>query len=387
MFGARWRLFRLLGIPVSLDLSWLIILALLTLTLAELFPQLMRQYYPEAVVSYPPGAYWGMAVVTAVLFFACILLHEFGHALVARHQGMPIRGITLFLFGGVAEIGEEPTSAGREFLMAVAGPVVSLILAGLFALLAWIGRQSAWPPIVVIMLGYLASINLLILVFNLVPAFPLDGGRVLRSILWGATGSLTRATRWASLAGQVFAWLLIAWGVVQFFSGNWIGGVWLGLIGMFLNSAAQSGYQQVMIRQALRGESVQRFMNPNPIVVPPSLDLRTWIEDYVYHYHRKTFPVGSSDHIEGVIDASLLTQLPRSEWPLHTVGEVMTRDWQTRSISPDTDAMDAFAKMTRTGASRLLVTEDGRLVGILSLKDLLRFLNLKLEFEGEKGIS
>jgi Zn-dependent protease/CBS domain-containing protein len=383
MFGARWRLFRLLGIPVSLNLSWLIILALMTLTLAELFPQLLRQYYPEAVASYPPAAYWGMAAITAVLFFGCILLHEFGHALVARRQGMPIRGITLFLFGGVAEIGEEPTSPGREFLMAVAGPTVSLVLAGVFALLTWIGRQTGWPPIAVIVLGYLGSINLMILAFNLVPAFPLDGGRMLRSILWGATRNLPRATKWASLAGQVFAWLLIAWGIVQFFAGNWIGGIWLGLIGLFLNSAAQSGYQQVLMRQALRGEPVRRFMNPNPIVIPPSLDLRSWIEDYVYHYQRKTFPVASNGHLEGVIEARVLAEFPRSDWPQHTVGEVMTREWRARSIAPDDDAMDAFAKMTRTGTSRLLVTQGDQLVGIVSLKDLLRFLNLKLQFEGE----
>ncbi len=387
MFGTRWQLFRLFGIPVSLDLSWLIILALLTLTLAGLFPTLMQQFYPEVAARQAPGFYWGVALLTAVLFFVCILLHEFGHALVARQQGLPIRGITLFLFGGVAEIREEPVSARTEFLMAIAGPLVSAGLVGLFALLTWVGHEAGWTPIVVIMLGYLAFINLLILAFNLVPAFPLDGGRVLRSILWGATGNLRHATFWASLAGRAFAWLLIAWGIVQFFAGNWVGGIWLGLIGLFLNQAAQTGYQQVLMRQALLGETVRRFMNPQPIVVSPALDLRTWVEDYVYQHQRKMFPVTSNGHLDGVIDTRTLADIPRTDWPQHTVGEVMAKDLDARSIRPDADALEALAMMNRTGQSRLLVTEGDHLVGIITLKDLLRFLNLKLELEGEGEIT
>lgn len=385
MFGMRWRLFRLLGIPVSLDLSWLIILALLTLTLAGLFPSLMQQYYPAEADGYSRADYWLMALATAVVFFVCILLHEFGHALVARQQGMPIRGITLFLFGGVAEIGEEPVTAGKEFLMAIAGPLVTLVLSAIFAVLAWYGYGNGWPPLVVLMFGYLGVINVLILVFNLVPAFPLDGGRVLRSILWAASGSLRWATRWASIAGQAFAWMLIAWGVFQFFDGNWVGGIWLGLIGMFLNSAAQGGYQQVLMRQALRGEPVRRFMNPQPLVVPPELDLRGFVEDYVYRYHRKMFPVTSDGRLEGVIVTQSLGSVPRAEWQLHTVGELMDRDIAAHSIRPDADALEAFSKMNHTGASRLLVIDGEHLVGIISLKDLLKFLSLKLELEGEEA--
>jgi len=387
MFGTRWQLFRLFGIPVFLDFSWLIILALLTMTLAGLFPVLVQQYYPQIAAAQSPYLYWAVGLLTAVLFFGCVLLHEFGHALVARQQGMHIRGITLFLFGGVAEIGDEPRTAGNEFLMAIAGPAVTVVLAIASAALAGIGYANGWPPIVVIMFGYLASINVLILAFNLVPAFPLDGGRVLRSILWGATGNLRQATYWASLAGRAFAWFLIIWGLLQLFGGNWIGGIWLGLIGLFLNNAAQTGYQQVLIRQALRGEPVRRFMNPQPIVVPPWLDLRTWVEDYVYQHQRKTFPVASNGHLEGVIETAALAEIPRAEWPQHTVGELMKRDFASRSIRPETDAVEALSRMSRTGASRLLVTEGDRLIGILSLKDLLRFLNLKLELEGEAELA
>src|SRR6185312_10522399 len=204
MFWKRWRLFRLCGIPVALDASWLIILALLTFSIASLFPTLMRQYFGEAAPDLPPSAYWLMGLIAAVAFFGCILLHELGHALVGRARGMPIRGITLFLFGGVAELEEEPPSAGTEFLMAIAGPVVSVLLGIGFALLTGIGAYAGWPPPVLMVLGYLAAINLLVLAFNLIPAFPLDGGRVLRSILWATTGDLRRATLWASRAGQAF---------------------------------------------------------------------------------------------------------------------------------------------------------------------------------------
>jgi Zn-dependent protease/CBS domain-containing protein len=385
MFGRRWQLFRLYGIPISVDASWLVILALVTLSMATMFPHLMEQYFGEQAPPLGQAAYWVMGLVAALTFFACILLHELGHATVARARGMDIRGITLFLFGGVAEIGEEPPSAWTEFLMAIAGPAVSLVLGVGFGVLAEVGYAGGWPPAVVLVLGYLGLVNLTVLVFNLIPAFPLDGGRVLRSILWGATGDLRRATYWASLAGQAFAWILIAWGVVRFFRGDWPGGVWLGLIGLFLNRAAQSGYQQVLVRQAFQGEGLRRFMNPHPIAVPPSLDLRTWVEDYVYRYHRKLFPVASDGRLEGVITTQALAQVPRAEWERHTVGEVMQRDLGAFTISPDADALDALTRMQRTGSSRLLVTEGDHLVGIVSLKDLLRFLNLKLELESARA--
>jgi Zn-dependent protease/CBS domain-containing protein len=385
MFGKRWQLFTLLGIPVSVDVSWLVILALLTLSFAEGFPLILNQYFPGETRPLSPGAYWIMGLVTALAFFACIVLHEFGHALVARSRGMRIKGITLFLFGGVSELGEEPTSAGTEFLMAVAGPLVSAVLAVLFWVVALVAYHAGWPHPVVIVVGYLAMINAVVLIFNMVPAFPLDGGRVLRSILWGATGNVRWATRWASYAGQAFAWVLIGFGFLQFFAHDWVGGMWSGLIGLFLNGAAKSGYQQVLIRQALQGEPVRRFMNSSPIVVSPSLDLNHWVEDFVYRYHHRAFPVASNGRLEGVVTTQALSQIPRGDWPGHTVGEVMANDLQAVTIAPDADALEAFRKMQRTGSSRLFVTDGDRLLGIVTLKDLLRFLDLKLELEGPQS--
>jgi Zn-dependent protease/CBS domain-containing protein len=386
MFGTRWRLFRLLGIPISLDASWLIIIALLTLSLAGGFPRLLEEYFPGTAQGVPEFEYWLMGLITALAFFGCILLHELGHAVVARARGMPIRGITLFLFGGVAELGSEPLTPGTEFLMAIAGPLVSVVLAVIFGLVASVGLASDWPHPIVIVLGYLAVINGLVVLFNLLPAFPLDGGRVLRSLLWWATGSLRSATYWASLSGQGLAWFLIASGIFQFFAGNWLGGIWTGLIGLFLNSAAQSSYQQVLIRQALQGERVSRFMNPDPIVVGPALDLRHWVDDFVYRHHHRAFPVVTEGRLQGLITTQALSNIPRESWGKHTVGELMETDLDDMAIGPDVDAMEALERMQRIGASRLLVIDGARLLGLVSLKDLLRFLNLKLEVEGaDKG--
>ncbi len=371
MFTARFRLFTVRGIPISIDLSWLLIVALLTMTLASM--------YEQAIPDLATGSYWLLGLATAVAFFVCIVLHELGHALTAKRLGIPLRGITLFLFGGVSEMEGEPRSARDEFLMAIAGPAVSLVLAVLFYVLAAVGFNAGWALATIAFLGYLAWINIAVLIFNMVPAFPLDGGRVLRSALWAGTGNLRRATWWASLLGQGFAWLLIFGGVLMFFSRDWFGGLWLVLIGIFLNNAANASYQQVVIRQALRGEPIRRFMNANPVVVSPDLDLHHWVEDDVYRYHYKTFPVVADGRLEGVITTSALAGIPRGEWPQRTVGEVMRRDYRRVAIAPDADALTALEKMQRTGATRLLVMEGDRLVGIVSLKDMLRFLQLKLE--------
>jgi Zn-dependent protease len=382
MFRSRWRLFRLLGIPVNVDLSWLLILALLTLSFAEGFPAIVHEYFPGDTRPLVPAEYWLMGLITALAFFTCIVLHEFGHALVARSRGMSIRGITLFLFGGVSELGDEPPSAGTEFLMAIAGPAVSAALAAVFWVAAALGYQGGWPHPVVIVLGYLAMINALVLAFNLIPAFPLDGGRVLRSILWAATGNVRRATRWASAAGQAFAWLLIAWGVMQFFGHAWVSGIWCVLIGMFLNSAAKSGFQQVLIRQALQGEPIRRFMTVDPIVVSPSLTLRQWVDEYVYRRHHQSFPVVADGRLEGVITTEVLDGVPRPDWDRHTVGKVMLTDIGAVTVAPTADALEAFRRMSRGGSSCLIVVDAGRLIGLVSLRDLLSFLSLKLDLEG-----
>ncbi len=375
MFWRRWRLFRLLGFPIYVDASWLLILALVSWTMEGIFK--------KEVADLTEGDAWVLGVGTALAYFLCIVLHELGHAVVARSRGIPIRGITLFLFGGVSEMREEPPSAGSEFAMAIAGPVVTAVLAGLFYLAAYLGGRAGWKPGGVFVLHYLGWINLIVLLFNLLPAFPLDGGRVFRSIVWGATGNVRRATLWASRVGQFFALLGMVLAGVLLFSGAILSALWLFLIGLFLNNAARGTYQQVLIREALKGEPVRRFMNTEPVTVPPTIDLRQLVEDYIYRHHRKAFPVVRDGRLEGLVGTRALSRFPREEWGQHTVAEVMHHDLRAITVRPDTDALQALARMQRTGMSRLLVTEDGRLVGIVSLKDLLRFFQLKLQLEDE----
>ena len=283
MFGRRIKLFTLLGFEVKIDLSWLVIAVLVVWSLSTgLFPR----YFPGL----ESQAYWVMGIAGALGLFLSIVFHEFSHSIVARRYGMPMKGITLFIFGGVAEMGDEPPRPMAEFMMAVVGPLSSIVIAGVAYLVYLQGIGAGWPEPLNGIIGYLAYINALLAGFNLLPAFPLDGGRILRSILWGARKNLRWATRVASAIGTAFGILLIFLGVLQFFRGEFIGGVWWFLIGMFLQEAARGSYQQVLIRKALEGEAVSRFMQTNPVTVPPSVSVQQLVEDYIYKYHCKMFP-------------------------------------------------------------------------------------------------
>jgi Zn-dependent protease/predicted transcriptional regulator len=370
MFRTRMVLFRFRGIPISIDASWLLILIFLTWTLTLWF----REEIPRSSL----GVSVGMGFVTALCFFVCIVLHELGHALVAQKIGINIRGITLFLFGGVAELEGEPTSAAGEFFMAIAGPAVSAALAVIFVILATLGFFAEWAPEVVAIFQRLFWINAVVLVFNLIPAFPLDGGRVLRSILWAAMRNLPQATYWASLLGQGFAWFLVALGMLQFVLGGFVGGMWMVLIGLFLRNAARMGYRHVLIRQVLEGEPVSHCMNRDPVAVTPSLDLRHFVDDYVYRYRHRMYPVVSDRHVQGVVTTKALRNFSQAEWRTHTVSEVMRHDIERLSVSPDADAYEVLERMQRTRAPQLLVVDNEALVGIVGPQELQRFVELKL---------
>lgn len=370
MTGTRWKLFQVRGIPIRIDASWLLIFGLLAMSLYFLF----RDTIPGLGVP----LYEVMAAATALLFFTCIVLHELGHALVARTVGIRIRGITLFIFGGVAEMEDEPRSAAAEFVMAIAGPAVSLVLGVFFLTIAVL---APWPPLA-FMLVLLGQINLALIVFNMVPAFPLDGGRVLRSALWWATGSIRRATRWAAMAGQGFGLALMSLGLLLALTGHLAQGIWLALIGMFVRAEALRSHQSMLIQQALRGEPITRFMGPPPVAVPASTDLDHWVHDYVYRFHRRVFPVIDRDELEGVVRIESLKRFPRPTWPEHHVGEVMQSDVEEFTIGADADALQGLEKMWHHGSTRLMVTDGHRVTGTVSLKDLETFLDLKLTLEG-----
>lgn len=323
-----------------------------------------------------------MGLVGAVGFFLSIIAHEFSHSLVARRHGMPMKGITLFIFGGVAEMGDEPPSAKAEFWIAIAGPLSSIAIALIFSLIYKLGAQTGWPLPVWGVVAYLAMINGLLAVFNLVPAFPLDGGRILRSILWGWKKNLRWATRISSAIGSGFGIFLIILGVMRVIGGNFIGGMWFFLIGLFIQNAAKMSYQQLVTRKALEGEPLRRFMSSAAVTVPPSATVEELVEDYVYRHHFKLFPVAEDHHkLLGCVTTKQIKEIPRQEWSSKLVKDLAVRCSEENTIAADADAVEALAAMRRNNAGRLMVVEGDQLVGIIAMKDMLEFLALKVELD------
>lgn len=375
MFTKRITLFKIFGFEVKLDISWIILAVLVTWSLAEgFFP-----YYYQGLNKI---TYWWMGIAGALGLFASIISHELCHSIVAQRYGLPMKGITLFIFGGVAEMSDNPPTAKTEFMMAAAGPASSIALSIILWGVYLAGRTWGWPEPVNGVIVYLSGINLILAIFNLLPAFPLDGGRIFRAALWSWKGNIRWATRIASQTGKGFGTLMIVFGVFNILIGNFIGGMWWFLIGMFLLNAANLSYQQLITRQFLEGEPVARFMNPNPISVSPHLSLKDLVENYIYRYHFKMFPVVENGDLIGCVTLSQIKQIPREEWEKLTVADILKQCSPENTITPEADALKALSIMNKTGNSRLMVVENGQLVGVISLKDLLGLLSLKVDLEG-----
>ncbi len=371
----QYRLFSLSGFEVKLDLSWLLLALLITWSLgAGIFPE----EYPDL----PRRVYAWMGIACAIGVFFSIVFHEFSHSLVARQFGLPIKGITLFIFGGVAEMEGEPPSSRSEFLMAAAGPLASFLLAFLFTQMEALAVASQWPVSFVGVFDKLAYINLVVAIFNLVPAFPLDGGRMLRAVLWKWKNNMRVATRISSQIGSAFGLALMLLGGISFLQGNFIGGMWWFLIGLFLRGAASASYQQLLLKEVLRERPVRDFMRRNPVTVPPSVTVQEWIEDYVYQHHFKMFPVVDNTELLGCVSINRIKQIPKAEWRDKTVGEVMDPVSDSNTVPADTETTRLLSTMIRPDTeSRFMVVENGQLVGMISLKDLQELIALKLEIE------
>ncbi|HUO31757.1 MAG TPA: site-2 protease family protein [Bryobacteraceae bacterium] len=379
MFGHRITIFKLLGFEVRVDASWLLIALLITWSLAV-------GYFPAKYPFLSSSVDWWMGIVAALGLFASIVVHEFSHSLVARAYGLPMKGITLFIFGGVAEMGDEPANAKTEFWMAIAGPIASILI-GCVCYLAYRAGSAVWPTPVAGILRYLAWINWILAAFNLVPAFPLDGGRVLRAALWHWKRNMNSATRIASGIGGLFGALLIVFAVWELLTGAFIMAMWYFLLGLFLRHAAQASYQQLVVRKTLEGEPVRRFMNPNPVTVSTDTTIEQLVEGYIYQKHFKMFPVlanGSAD-LAGCVTSADVKKVPREEWSGRHVSDVLEPCSADNTVSPDTDAVKALAQISKSGQSRLMVVDGRRLVGVLALKDLMSFLAAKLDLEGESS--
>jgi Zn-dependent protease/CBS domain-containing protein len=370
VFTQPVTLFKVFGFDIRLDASWLLLAVLVTWSLAVGF-------FPQVQPGLAPGVYWSMGVIGLIGLAASILLHELAHALVARRCDLPIRAITLFLFGGVAELHEEPRSPSSEFLVALAGPVMSFALAGvLWLLVQAVGAGQGAGDLLGVVAGYLATINLLLAVFNLVPAYPLDGGRMLRAALWGWKQDIVWATRIASLLGSGFGILLIVLGLMNVLQGSFLAGMWWFLIGMFVRSASAMALQQTVAREVLAGRPVSAFMRREPVTVDPGATLDRLVSDYVYRHCYKSFPVVSGDRLLGWIALDDVKRVPREEWERTVVAGLMRPAAGENTIGAGEDVGVALDRMRRSGLTRLLVVDGRRLVGVLSLKDLVSYLRI-----------
>jgi Zn-dependent protease/predicted transcriptional regulator len=372
MFGRPVSLFNIFGFEIKVDISWLILAALVTWSLASgLFPE----YYKDL----SPASYWWMGAAGTAGLFLSIVFHELAHSLVARNYGVSMKGITLFIFGGVAQMEDEPPNPKAEFIMAVVGPLSSALISFFLFLLYNFGEKNGLPVTVSGVLGYLAWLNMVLAIFNLIPAFPLDGGRLLRSALWSWKKDMRWATGIAARIGSGFGIILIILGVVYIVRGNFIGGLWWFLIGLFVRSTAQRSYNQLLARSLFAAKKVKDLMIKNPVTVPRAISLEEFVRDYVYKYHFQTYPVLSFGKLTGCISVNQAAVIPREEWATQTVGAVSLACNEETTVSPEEDANKALAIMNRTGNSRLLVVDGDQLVGIIALKDMLNLLSLKME--------
>lgn len=367
-----YRLFRIFGFDVKLNPTWLLLAMLIIWTLAEGF-------FPGDYPGLPPQTYWWMGVVGAIGIFFSIVFHELSHSLIARRFGLSIKGITLFIFGGVAEMQEEPVSPKAEFLMAIAGPLASLFLAMVcFQLEVWATSGNLTTAVTGI-LHYLVMINIVVAIFNLMPAFPLDGGRMLRAVLWYWKKDLHGATRLASRIGSGFGLGMMILGVLAFIQGAFIGGMWWFLIGAFLRGAANDSYRQLLVREMLSDKPVRRFMNDEPVTVTPGITIEAFLEKYVKQYRFSQYPVVEGAKLIGCISVRETEKVPEDERAQTSVADLLSSCSPANTVSADTNAIKLVTEMSQPDANALyMVVEDERLVGVISLKDLREIIAMKL---------
>ena len=358
---------RIAGIRIGLNWSWLVVFALIVWTLSQ-------SIFPSQNPGLTDGEYVAMGAFAAFFFFLSILLHELGHAVQARRDGMEIDGITLWLFGGVARFKGMFPSAGAEFRIAVAGPLVSLALGGAFAIAAW---QLDLPESVDGVAAWLGYINLMLLVFNLLPALPLDGGRVLRSILWQARGDFRWATIVSAWVGRAFGYLFIAGGIGLVIWESAFSGLWLVFIGWFLLQAAGAEDRYLLVRQAFSGLHVRDLMVREPVTTSPDLTLGEFMDELVWHRRYTTYPVMDNGRAVGLLPFRCVAEVPRREWDSRHVRDCMLPREAVPVVDPDDDLIDAAAELSESDVNRALVLEGEALVGLLSATDVGRALEMR----------
>jgi Zn-dependent protease/CBS domain-containing protein len=376
------RLFRIAGIDIGIHYTWIFIFILISWSLAQgVFPV---QHPGQSLATY-----WVMGISTSLLLFVSVLLHELAHSLVAKARGMQVSSITLFIFGGVSNLAEEPEKPRVEFVMAIVGPLTSLVLGGIFWVLSSIltgtaisfgellsGSQYRTPVESVI--GYLGWLNITLAIFNLLPGFPLDGGRVLRSIVWGSTGSLIRATNIAGRVGQFFGWALIAFGLYQSLTGNFLGGLWIAFIGWFLNSSADASRKEITLREQLSHIKVRELMSPNPEAIHPETTVEEMVSNIFRKHHGRAVPVCQDGQLVGIVTITDVKGVPQQKWAETPVKQIMTTS-PLYTVSPEDNLNVVLALIAQHDINQVLIKEQGRCAGLLSRADIIRLLQMRQE--------
>ena len=375
MIGQSVKLTTIRGIDVGVHYSWFIVFVLITYSLTARF----ASEHPHWTLA----EHYMVGIATSLLFFSSILVHELAHSFVALAKGIPVRSVTLFVFGGVAQIGREPDRPMTEFQIAIAGPIASALLAVGFGIVAYLAgdqfeRLSA-------LACWLSSINLLLAAFNLVPGFPLDGGRIFRAALWHMTGSLTKATRIAAGTGQGVGYALIFLGIWTGFSVNWFSGLWLAFIGWFLMNAAQESVVQVSIRSALSGLTAEDVMSRDCPSVSGRMSLAELVQDHVLRTGQRCFTVMDGDRLEGLVTLHHIKAVPQERWAQVSVGEAMTPVSQVRVVAPDQPLLEVLRLLDSQDVNQVPVAKNGSLLGMITRERLLRVLSAHVEL-GERGV-
>jgi Zn-dependent protease/CBS domain-containing protein len=357
------RIGRVLGFEIRIDSSWFILFALILWSFSYMV-------FPRSVPGRTTATYLIMGMSGTLLFFVSLLAHELSHSLVARAKDIPVEGITLFLFGGMAHTRMEAETPGDEFLIAAAGPIMSLFIALLLGGGVYAGLQFGWPPTFLAVLQYIALLNIILAVFNLLPGFPLDGGRLFRAVVWKITGDVTRATRAASAGGRWLAYVLIVFGLLSAFGGNVLGGMWLVFIGWFLRNAAISSYQQHLLLSVLSGVRAGEAMTPEPDTVPADATVRELMDEYFMRRRHAAYPVTSGGAVVGLVSRHAAREVPGEDWDTRTARDVMMAADDVVIVRPDDPMLAVLDKLRDSPAHRVLVMRNGSLLGIITPSDI-----------------
>jgi Zn-dependent protease/predicted transcriptional regulator len=360
------------GISLRLHYSWFFIFALVTWALAG-------SYFPSTYPTWSLSARIAAGLITSVLFFGSVLVHELMHSIVAQRQGISVQSITLFIFGGVSQITSEPKQPKDEFRMAIIGPLSSLLIGGvLFGIYFGLRDVDTFAAQFITAIAYwLGYINLLLGAFNLIPGFPLDGGRVFRSLLWWRSGNLKKATRTASNIGRAVGFIFIFVGIWLIFTGNWVNGIWLALIGWFLESAAVGSYQQLLLQEMLKGHVVREVMSSDCAVIPPDTTIDHLVHENILTSGRRCFPVVSDSQILGLMTLHNVKAVPREQWRTETVREAMTPFDKLKWVRSDEELSSILRILTEDDINQVPVVQDGKIVGMVNREDLLNFVNIR----------